>query len=262
MKELQEKLTLIEETSKYSDDEKVEILHNFLRKVKREGTDVEKVLGDFVYSLALCDVSGDETVDEVYNKYIQDLRNEENLGSILRGLVEYEIIDDAFIDDFKAYIGESLNEDIGEEEKAEGEDGRISKKMLDDMNLDVDAIEQEIKETQPTVDELPTQEDGLPTQEDVDNGMYTIISQELRDTLQDVENLKSIITTLKSMDGSKEEVIANLESIIDDRTIHIGMLQTMLNAFDNDTQELIDQGKLTLEEPSEEEVETHIDERD
>lgn len=258
MKELQEKLTLVEETSKYSDDEKVEILHNFLRKIKREGSDVEKVLGDFVYSLALCDVSGDETVDEVYNKYIQELKDEENLGSILRGLVEYEIIDDAFIDDFKAYIGESLDE--SEEEQAPGQDGRISKKMLNDLNLDVDAIEQEIKETQPTIDELQ-QIDELPTQEDVDNGMYTIISQELRDTLQDVENLKSIITTLKSMDGSKEEVIANLESIIDDRTIHIGMLQTMLNAFDKDTQELIDQGKLTLEEPQEE-VETHIDERD
>lgn len=145
-----------------------------------------------------------------------------------------------------------LNED---EEKAPGQDGRISKKMLDDLNLDVDAIEQEIKETQPTVDELPTQED-------VDNGMYTVISQEMRDTLQDIENLKSIVTTLKANDNNKEDVINSLETIIDERTIHVGMLQSILDTFDKGTQELIDQGKLTLEEPSEEKeeiVDTNLD---
>lgn len=91
-----------------------------------------------------------------------------------------------------------------------------------------------------------------PTQEQVDNGMYNIVSQELRDTLQDIENLKSILTTLEAnSEESKEEVVSALNTIIDERTIHVGMLQTILSSFDSDTQELIDQGKLTLEEPEE-----------
>ena len=53
----------------------------------------------------------------------------------------------------KGKVEESLEEEHHKE--SEENDGRISKKMLKDMNLDVDAIEQEIKETQPNLDELP-----------------------------------------------------------------------------------------------------------
>jgi len=91
-----------------------------------------------------------------------------------------------------------------------------------------------------------------PKQEEIDTGMYNIISQEIRDTLQDIENLKSIIATLKATDNSKEDVVASLESIIDERTIHVGMLQTILDSFSEGTQELIDQGVESLEEPKEE----------
>ena len=138
-----------------------------------------------------------------------------------------------------------LNEEDDEQE--EGDDGRISKKMLNDMNLDVDAIEQEIEETQPDLVDVPDIED-------VNTGMYTIISQEMRDTLQDIENLKSIIVTLKAEDAEREAwAIESLESIIDERTIHVGMLQSILDSFDNDTKDLIDQGvELTLEEPKDE----------
>ena len=92
--------------------------------------------------------------------------------------------------------------------------------------------------------------------------MYSMISQEMRDTLQDIENLKSIITTIKSIDETRENVIASLESMIDERTIHVGMLQTMLEEFGDDTKELIDQGNTSIEEqPKEEEtiVDSNID---
>ena len=93
-----------------------------------------------------------------------------------------------------------------------------------------------------------------PKQEEIDTGMYNIISQEMRDTLQDIENLKSIIATLKATDSGKEEVVASLESIIDERTIHVGMLQTILDSFSEGTQELIDQGAESIEEEPKEEI--------
>ena len=93
-----------------------------------------------------------------------------------------------------------------------------------------------------------------PKQEEIDTGMYNIISQEIRDTLQDIENLKSIIATLKATDSGKEEVVASLESIIDERTIHVGMLQTILDSFSEGTQELIDQGVESIEEEPKEEI--------
>ena len=101
-----------------------------------------------------------------------------------------------------------------------------------------------------------------PTQEDKENGMYSMISQEMRDTLQDIENLKSIITTIKSIDETRESVIASLESMIDERTIHVGMLQAMLEEFGDGTKELIDQGNTSIEEqPKEEEtiIDSNID---
>ena len=87
----------------------------------------------------------------------------------------------------------------------------------------------------------------------------------MRDTLQDIENLKSIITTLKANDEGREDIVEGLETIIDERAIHVGMLQSMLDSFDEGTKQLIDQGRLTLEEPElvdvakEEVVDSNVD---
>jgi len=114
------------------------------------------------------------------------------------------------------------------------------------------SVTEDLEELSDVVVDTPVIEE--PTKEEVDNGMFTVISQEIRDTYQDIENLKSIVTTIKDLDN-KEEVIATLESIIDDRTIHIGTLQTLLDSFDKGTSKLIDKGaELVLEEPKEEEV--------
>ena len=125
--------------------------------------------------------------------------------------------------------------------------GSYDKKKVEE---DVDSLVISGEEEIPEIESQEVVNVEEPTQEQVDNGMYSIISQELRDTLQDIETLKSIITTLNAnSEESKEDVVYAINKIIDERTVHVGMLQTILSSFDEHTQDLIDLGKLTLEEP-------------
>ena len=64
-----------------------------------------------------------------------------------------------------------------------------------------------------------------------DNAMYMALSGEVRDTLLDIENLKSLVVTFA--DNEDEEVINTLNSIIDDRTIHSGLLQGLMDKFNS-----------------------------
>ena len=125
--------------------------------------------------------------------------------------------------------------------------GSYDKKKVEE---DVDSLVISGEEEIPEIESQEVVNVEEPTQEQVDNGMYSIISQELRDTLQDIETLKSIITTLNAnSEEPKEDVVYAINKIIDERTVHVGMLQTILSSFDEHTQDLIDLGKLTLEEP-------------
>ncbi len=79
-------------------------------------------------------------------------------------------------------------------------------------------------EEEPKVEEVPTEE---PSQEDVENGVYLALSGELRDTLSDIENLKSLMVTLIEEEG-QEDIIDSLTKIIEDRTNHANMLRVHL----------------------------------
>lgn len=64
----------------------------------------------------------------------------------------------------------------------------------------------------------------------IQTGIYSALSSELRDTLADIENLKSLTVTL--VDEGREDIVDDLNTIIDDRTIHVGMLQTLMEKVD------------------------------
>ena len=98
---------------------------NFLAKDEQEAIDgYDKVLGlldaekDAVVIEQLTKIKVEE---EAHKKYLEDVQSNHDL-----------------------VYTEPLEQE--EDKKEEGEDGRISKKMLNDMNLDVDAIEQEIEQ--------------------------------------------------------------------------------------------------------------------
>lgn len=100
------------------------------------------------------------------------------------------------------------------------EEEKLDRGIYEDLP---DAIPEEpiVISTEPEVEE-----------EVVENGIYMALSSELRDTLSDIENLKSLTVTIANEAG-EEDLINELNSIIDDRTIHVGMLQTLMDKFDS-----------------------------
>jgi len=115
-----------------------------------------------------------------------------------------------------------------------------------------DAIPEEpiVVSTEP--EEVITAEE--PTDEVKENGIYMSLSSELRDTLSDIENLKSLVVTLA--DNEDSDIINELNSIIDDRTIHVGMLQGLMEKFDTkvEAEEVPSEEEVIIDEVPEEEV--------
>lgn len=89
----------------------------------------------------------------------------------------------------------------------------------------------------------PTEEDVLP--EIKDNAISGLLTSQLTSIYGDIDNLKSVVTTIALESPEKQDVIDILNSIIDDRTVHIGMLEQALGLVDSKHADLVDTGKET-----------------
>lgn len=118
----------------------------------------------------------------------------------------------------------------------------IVNEVLDDEDLP-DAIPDEpiVVSTEPGDDVAAVVEE--PTEEVKKAGLYNALSSELRDTLQDIENLKSLTVTF--VEEGREDLIDDLNAIMDERTIHSGMLQQLMTRVE---------GKVEAEETNTEPV--------
>ena len=99
------------------------------------------------------------------------------------------------------------------------------------------------------IDELPpvaisTTEIEEPKVDDSikENAMSSIIANEISSTYNSIDSIKSIIATISSEMPEREDIVAILNQIIDDKTIHVGMLQKAIDLIDGKTNELIDNG--------------------
>ncbi len=70
-----------------------------------------------------------------------------------------------------------------------------------------------------------------------------LITSELTNTYSNIENLKGIVTTIALEYPERQDIVDILNSIIDERTIHIGMLQQALELVDGKHAELVDAGE-------------------
>ena len=123
----------------------------------------------------------------------------------------------------------------------EDESEFIVNEVLDDEELP-DAIPDEaiVVSTEPGDDVATVVKE--PSEEVKKAGLYNALSAELRDTLQDIENLKSLTVTF--VEEGREDLIDDLNAIIDERTIHSGMLQDLMSRVE---------GKVEAEETNNEE---------
>lgn len=75
-----------------------------------------------------------------------------------------------------------------------------------------------------------------------ENAMSSIIANEISNTYASIDAIKSIIATMSSEMPEKEDVIAILNQLIDDKTLSVGMLQKAMDLIDGKTSDLIDSG--------------------
>ena len=75
------------------------------------------------------------------------------------------------------------------------------------------------------------------------NALSGLITGELTGTYSNIESLKSIVTTVALEFPERQDIVDILNSIIDERTMHIGMLQQALELVDGKHAELVDAGE-------------------
>ena len=95
----------------------------------------------------------------------------------------------------------------------------------------------------PPVEVSPTEiEEPKVDTEIKNNAMSSIIANEISNTYTSIDSIKSIIATISSEMPEREDVISIMNQLVDDNTIHIGMLQKAMDLIDGKSSELIDTG--------------------
>lgn len=106
----------------------------------------------------------------------------------------------------------------------------------------------------PPVEISPTNIDEPKVDNEIkNNAMSSIIANEISNTYTSIDSIKSIIATISSEMPGREDVVAILNQLVDDNTIHIGMLQKAMDLIDGKSNDLIDAGVESAE------ITSHID---
>ena len=89
------------------------------------------------------------------------------------------------------------------------------------------------------------------SQEDLDQALMSQYNNEISNIYNDIDNLNSILVSFDSLD---EETKKTIEGIIEERYVHIGLLQSLANDLDPKIKELIDDGELVSDEEDDREI--------
>ena len=77
------------------------------------------------------------------------------------------------------------------------------------------------------VEDIENEEE--PTQEEIDNGVDSLIRGLLSRVWETIDDYNSAITTINSVDDTNAETVSKLENILDDLSVHVGILQSCLS---------------------------------
>lgn len=115
-------------------------------------------------------------------------------------------------------------------------------------------ILEEPEDVEVAVDELPPAEPSEPIEISVDpvpeeelkvNAISGIITNEIAKVYSDIDSLKSILSTVALEMPDRQDVLDILNELINERTIHIGMFQQLLDLVDGEHKDLVDAGAET-----------------
>jgi len=119
----------------------------------------------------------------------------------------------------------------------------LGESLTDETDLIVDDSSSESP-----VDSTPIETETVVTPEVEENAFSSMITSEISKSWDALDSCKSILATLQSEKPEAKDASTILNSIIDERTIHIGMLQKVLEDISPKQVELIKQGEEKAEE--------------
>ena len=124
---------------------------------------------------------------------------------------------------------------------------KLQEKLL--LEEPEDKVEMNLDELPPVeLDEPITIEEPVVSDEDKMNGFTNVLSNEIGEVYNNIANLKSILVTLNSDLPERDDIKDILTEIINERTIHVGMLQKAVDMLSDDHKELVDVGEEKAEQ--------------
>ena len=76
-----------------------------------------------------------------------------------------------------------------------------------------------------------------------DNAIVGILTSLVTDAYANIDSIKSAIATISTELPERDDLVAILNSVADERTTHVGMLQKAIDLIDGKSQGLVDSGK-------------------
>ena len=119
---------------------------------------------------------------------------------------------------------------------------KLQEKIL--LEEPVDSVEMKVDELPPVELDKPIEVEETQVSDEVkSNGFIDMLSYEVSEVYNSISSLKSVLTTLDSELPNRDDIKDILNTIIDERTIHIGMLQKAIDLLSDDHKELLDAGE-------------------
>ena len=119
---------------------------------------------------------------------------------------------------------------------------KLQEKIL--LEEPIDKVEIDANELPPVELKEPiTIEEPIVSEEDKANGFINMLSYEVGEIYNNISSLKSILVTLKNDLPERDDVRDIIEEVINERTIHVGMLQKAIDLLSEDHKELVDSGE-------------------
>ena len=134
---------------------------------------------------------------------------------------------------------------------------KLQEKLLLEEPEDIEAVEMSVDELPPVELDKPIEiEEPQVSEEDKSNSFIDVLSMEMSETYNDISSLKSILTTLNNELSNRDDIKDILNTIVDERAMHVGMLQKAIELLNEEHKELVDAGEEKAEaiasEPSNE----------
>lgn len=125
--------------------------------------------------------------------------------------------------------------------------------LLEDWDNDPIVEEQPVeKQPEVTPEDKPVAEDAAPlpepTPEELKASLLAILNSLLREEFAGIDSINSAILSIQSAAPDRKDLLALLSTILDEKTIHAGMLTKAVTSFDGDQEVLMNQGEEKAED--------------